>query len=62
MGAGTIIGLIVVIWVTSSAVAMPALLVARTHAWNYAETGTRTVCYLEWPKRLKLGDTTSDLV
>eukprot|EP00914_Ancora_sagittata_P000290 GHVO01000807.1.p1 GENE.GHVO01000807.1~~GHVO01000807.1.p1 ORF type:complete len:387 (+),score=24.43 GHVO01000807.1:235-1395(+) len=49
MGAGTILGLIVIIWITSIAVALPTLIVAETFTITYLVSGDRTICLLNWP-------------
>ena len=49
MPASTVLGIIAVVWLASVLIAVPNLLFAETHTWNYDDGSFRTVCYLNWP-------------
>nr|QRN45494.1 tachykinin-Like peptides receptor isoform X2 [Carausius morosus] len=40
---------VVVVWVSSTSLAVPSLLYSTTKTRRYAGEQTRTVCYMEWP-------------
>ncbi len=49
MSASAVIGVIVVVWIASGAVAFPNILYADTHTIQHTDGTSRTVCYLDWP-------------
>jgi len=46
--AGIVLAVIFVIWLVSAAIALPSLVYASTHTYEYHE-GSRVICFIAWP-------------
>ncbi len=49
MSARNVIGVIVVVWIASAAIAFPNILYADLHTIQHTDGSSRTICYLNWP-------------